>query len=90
MKRVNSAQSPDSCEVNCSSSLERGTLSSDTYHTATSACSTNLLSVGGIEHLMSDSGVELRPSPHLQEDSDLSSTEDLKVSSCKFLIVMVN
>ncbi|KAF5280415.1 hypothetical protein FQR65_LT03224 [Abscondita terminalis] len=78
LKCVNSAQSPDSCEVNCSSSLEKATLSSDTYHTATSACSTNLLTVGGVEHLMSDSGVELRPSPHLQEDSDISSTDDLK------------
>lgn len=78
LKRVNSAQSPDSCEVNCSSSLERTTLSSDTYHTATSACSTHLLSVGGMEQLMSDSGVELRPSPQLQEESDISSLDDMK------------
>ncbi|KAK4883965.1 hypothetical protein RN001_000236 [Aquatica leii] len=78
LKRVNSAQSPDSCEVNCSSSVDRTTLSSDTYHTATSACSTNVIVVGTVEQLMSDSGVELRPSPQLQEDSDISSTDDLK------------
>lgn len=78
LKRVNSAQSPNSCEVNCSTSLDKGSLSSDTYHTATSACSTNILSLGGFEQLMSDSGVELRPSSQLREESDLSSPDDIK------------
>lgn len=53
--------------------------SSDTYHTAeSSCCSTQLNIVDGPENLiMSDSGVELRPSsrPH-EDESDFSSTED--------------
>ncbi|KAF5283003.1 hypothetical protein FQA39_LY04874 [Lamprigera yunnana] len=64
-------------DINCSSSVDKTILSSDTYHTATSACSTNVL-VDGAEHLMSDSGVEVRPSPQSQEDSDICSRDDIK------------
>lgn len=56
------------------------TLSSDTYHTAASGCSTHLLNVNGTEQLMSDSGVELKPSPRPPDDSDLSSNEDYRVT----------
>lgn len=76
LKRINSVQSADSCETNLGST-EKSTLSSDTYHTAASGCST--LNVNTIEHLMSDSGVELRPSPRPLDDSDLSSIDDAKV-----------
>lgn len=81
LKKINSIQSPNSCEANIgSSSVDNCTISSDTYHTAASGCSTHLLSSNGIEHLMSDSGVELRPSPRPHDESDLSSTEDCKVN----------
>lgn len=83
LKKINSIQIPNSCEANIGSSTDNGTISSDTYHTATSGCSTHLLSANGNEHLMSDSGVELRPSPRPHDESDLSSTEDCKVSSCR-------
>lgn len=80
LKRINSAQSPGSLDTNYTSSLEpgTGTLSSDTYHTAASGCSTQGLTIEGIEQLMSDSGVELRPASRPQDESDLSSTEDYK------------
>lgn len=77
LKRINSVQSPGSLDTNCS--MDRETLSSDTYHTAASACSTHqMLTIEGIEKLMSDSGVELRPSSRPQDESDLSSNEDYK------------
>lgn len=80
LKKINSIQSPNSCEANIGSSTDNCTVSSDTYHTAASGCSiTNPLSPNGIEYLMSDSGVELRPSPRPHDESDLSSTEDCKV-----------
>lgn len=84
MKKINSIQSPNSCETNIGSSADNCTVSSDTYHTAASGCSTHNLSTNGIEHLMSDSGVELRPSPRPHDESDLSSTEDCKVSDFCF------
>lgn len=80
LKKINSIQSPNSCEPNIGSSADNCTVSSDTYHTAASGCSTQLLSPNGIECLMSDSGVELRPSPRPHDESDLSSTEDCKVN----------
>ncbi|CAG9861907.1 unnamed protein product [Phyllotreta striolata] len=78
LKRVNSAESPDSCEVNYSSSGERlqETLSSDTtYHTAPNTCSPRLADTK-LDRLMSDSGVELRTSSRPQDESDLSSNEE--------------
>lgn len=78
LKRINSVQSPNSLDTNYTSSLEPGTLSSDTYHTAASACSTHLLPPDGLDQLMSDSGVELRPASRPQDESDLSSNEDYK------------
>lgn len=89
LRKVNSVQSPDSCENNVGS-LDKTTLSSDTYHTAASGCST-LLNLNGTEPLMSDSGVELRPSSRPHDDSDLSSTEDFKVKiyNCLGMIVVI-
>ncbi|XP_065167719.1 kinesin-like protein Klp98A isoform X2 [Atheta coriaria] len=81
LKRINSAQSPDSLDTNYTSSLDHGTLSSDTYHTATSACSTSMFIVEGIEKMMSDSGVELRPGSRPPYESDLSSNEDSREAS---------
>jgi hypothetical protein len=79
LKKINSIDSPDSCETVYTSSLEKGsTLSSDTYHTAASVCSPHL--INNLDCLMSDSGVELRPSPRVQDESDLSSNEEYKVS----------
>uniref|UniRef100_A0A6P7GBU2 Kinesin-like protein Klp98A n=1 Tax=Diabrotica virgifera virgifera TaxID=50390 RepID=A0A6P7GBU2_DIAVI len=82
LKRVNSVESPDSCEVNYTSSPEviPDTLSSDTYHTAPNTCSPRL-SDTKLDALMSDSGVELRSSSRPQDDSDLSSNEDKVVVS---------
>lgn len=88
LKTINSADSPNSCETNYTSSLEKGsTQSSDTYHTAASACSP----LGNnIDCLMSDSGVELRTSPRIQDESDLSSNEDYqKVRGQSMLITDV-
>jgi kinesin family protein 16B len=80
LKKINSIDSPDSCETVYTSSLEKGsTLSSDTYHTAASVCSPHL--INNLDCLMSDSGVELRPSPRVQDESDLSSNEEYKVIS---------
>ncbi|XP_008195797.2 kinesin-like protein Klp98A isoform X1 [Tribolium castaneum] len=79
LKKINSVDEPNSCETNYTSSLEKGsTLSSDTYHTAASVCSPVL---NNLDCLMSDSGVELRPSPRIQDESDLSSNEEYKVIS---------
>ncbi|KAJ8954794.1 hypothetical protein NQ318_014906 [Aromia moschata] len=75
LKKVNSLQSPVTSEENFPCSVEKATLSSDTYHTAAGSCSPDL-SVPKINHLMSDSGVELRPSSMPNDDSDLSSNED--------------
>lgn len=76
LKRINSVDSPNSCEVNYTlSSVDKTTLSSDTYHTAASDCSP----VVNIDYLMSDSGVELRPASRPHEDSDSSSNDDYKV-----------
>lgn len=74
LSKVNSIQSPESLNGNCCG-IEKGTLSSDTYHTAASSCSP-ILNVSKPEYLMSDSGVELRPSSMPPDDSDLSSNED--------------
>ncbi|XP_049826777.1 kinesin-like protein Klp98A isoform X3 [Aethina tumida] len=83
LRRVHSAESPNSCEVNYTSSVENATThSSDTYHTApSSCCCTQDATRGGPEWLMSDSGVELRPASKLHDDEsdDLSSNEDCKV-----------
>ncbi|KAJ8925878.1 hypothetical protein NQ315_009730 [Exocentrus adspersus] len=73
LPKVNSVQSPGS--------IEKGTLSSDTYHTAPSSCSPILNNGNKLDYLMSDSGVELRPSSMPQEESDLSSNEDKVVVS---------
>ncbi|CAH1112604.1 unnamed protein product [Psylliodes chrysocephalus] len=78
LKRVNSVDSPDSCEVNYTSSIEKvpDTLSSDTtYHTAPNTCSPRYVD-SKLDPLMSDSGVELRTSSRPQDESDLSSNED--------------
>lgn len=77
LKRINSVDSPNSCEVNytLSSSVEKTTLSSDTYHTAASDCSP----IVNVDYIMSDSGVELRPGSRPHEDSDSSSNDDYKV-----------
>ncbi|CAH1982263.1 unnamed protein product [Acanthoscelides obtectus] len=81
LKRINSVQSPDSCEVNYPSSDPRtGTLSSDTYHTAPDSCSP-VPSGAKLDYIMSDSGVELRPSSRPHDDSDLSSNEDRVIVS---------
>nr|CAI5852223.1 unnamed protein product [Callosobruchus analis] len=81
LKRINSVQSPDSCEVNYPSSEPRtGTLSSDTYHTAPDSCSP-VPSGAKLDYIMSDSGVELRPSSRPHDDSDLSSNEDRVIVS---------
>lgn len=56
-----------------------GTLSSDTYHTAPGSCSPLPTTTGQDlkdDYVMSDSGVELRPSSRPQDDSDLSGNED--------------
>lgn len=82
LKKINSVQSPNSLDTNYTSSLEQATLSTDSYHTAASACSTNMLIIEGLDHLMSDSGVELRPSSRPQDESDLSSNEDYKSRRC--------
>ncbi|KAJ3648828.1 hypothetical protein Zmor_020600 [Zophobas morio] len=80
LKQIHAIDSPDSCGTNYTSSFEKGsTLSSDTYHTATSVCSPPL--VNNVDCLMSDSGVELRQSPRVQDESDLSSNEEYKVIS---------
>lgn len=89
LKRVNSVQSPDSCEVNYTSSTNEpssgtGTISSDTYHTAADSCSPENKNTK-FDYVMSDSGVELRPASRPQDDSDLSSNED-KVNSYYFFI----
>ncbi|CAH0550729.1 unnamed protein product [Brassicogethes aeneus] len=84
LKRINSVESADSCEVNYTSSVEKATLSSDTYHTAPSSCETDNNTnhqLNPPECLMSDSGVELKTGSKLQDDSDLSSNEDCKVVS---------
>ncbi|KAI4467704.1 kinesin-related [Holotrichia oblita] len=73
LKKINTAQNPSSCPVTNTSSAEGGTLSSDTYHTATSSCSTHL-KMDVVEQFMSDSGVELRPN-NVHDESDISSTE---------------
>lgn len=83
LKKVNSVESPDSCEVNYTSSTNdasrgTGTLSSDTYHTAADSCSPDMNDTK-FDYVMSDSGVELRPTSRPQDESDLSSNED-KVS----------
>ncbi|XP_057652749.1 kinesin-like protein KIF16B isoform X2 [Diorhabda carinulata] len=82
LKRVNSVESPDSCEVNYTSSPDNvpDTLSSDTYHTAPNTCSPRFVDTK-LDPLMSDSGVELRSSSRPQDDSDFSSTEDKVVVS---------
>ncbi|KAK9707912.1 PX domain [Popillia japonica] len=73
LKKINTAQNPSSCPVTNTSSAEGATLSSDTYHTATSSCSTHL-KMDAVEQFMSDSGVELRPN-NAHDESDISSTE---------------
>lgn len=84
LKKVNSVESADSCEVNYTSSTTNdpssgtGTLSSDTYHTADDSCSPEKKDIK-FDYVMSDSGVELRPGSRPQDESDLSSNED-KVS----------
>lgn len=80
LKRVNSVESPDSCEVNYTSSSnnpssETGTLSSDTYHTAPDSCSPQK-NGNKFDYVMSDSGVELRSTSRPHDESDLSSNED--------------
>ncbi|KAJ8979719.1 hypothetical protein NQ317_015543 [Molorchus minor] len=85
LKRINSLQSPDSCEVNCSSSIgsiEKNTHSSDSYHTAAGSCGSPDPSITKLNnHLMSDSGVELRPSSIPHDESDLSSNEERVIIS---------
>ncbi|KAL3287107.1 hypothetical protein HHI36_001588 [Cryptolaemus montrouzieri] len=71
LKNINSAMSPDT------SSAEKGTLSSDTYHTAASGCSP--AESLHKNNMMSDSGVELRLSCKPHDESDLSSTDDCKI-----------
>lgn len=84
LSKVNSIQSPESSDAKSAGcSIDKGTLSSDTYHTAASSCS-SVENVNKPKYLMSDSGVELRPSSMPQDESDLSSNED-KVRS-RFLI----
>lgn len=77
--KVNSVESPNSCEVNYTSSTnnpssETCTLSSDTYHTAADSCSPQ--KKDKFDYVMSDSGVELRSTSRPQDESDLSSNED--------------
>lgn len=61
LKKVNSVESPDSCEVNYTSSTnnvssETGTLSSDTYHTAADSCSPQK-NDSKFDYIMPDNGV---------------------------------
>lgn len=87
LKKINSVDDPNSCETNYTSSLEKGsTLSSDTYHTAASVCSPPL---NNLDYLMCDSGVELRPSPRIQDESDLSSNEEYKVSYLFLCVIYI-
>lgn len=84
LKKINTAQTPTSCPVTNISSAEGGTLSSDTYHTATSGCSTHL-KMDAVEQFMSDSGVELRAN-NVHDESDISSTES---QDCKVISVVI-
>lgn len=79
LKCINLVHSPNSNDSNNHNIANPSTLSSGTYHTAASACSTNSLPVEIIDQLMSDSGVELRPSSRPHDESDISSNEDSKV-----------
>nr|XP_022909743.1 kinesin-like protein Klp98A isoform X1 [Onthophagus taurus]XP_022909744.1 kinesin-like protein Klp98A isoform X2 [Onthophagus taurus] len=73
LKKINSVQ--------CPNSVGTASLSSDTYHTAASSCSTHLTADPVMEHFMSDSGVELRTN-NVHDESDMSSTES---QECKYV-----
>lgn len=71
LKRINSVElslSPDRDNAT--------TLSSATYHTAPNSCGTPTLAPPTVDHLMSDSGVELRP-PSARNHQDEMSCDDL-------------
>lgn len=71
LKRINSVEPPLSPDRDNAT-----TLSSATYHTAPNSCGTPTLAPPTIDHLMSDSGVELRP-PSARNHQDEMSCDDL-------------